>query len=219
MYPDLFEFLDAILETLILVFVPGLLAIIFGGLLGICLYITNSKSAFPYYKSNKTYQILNIIVNITRSIPFVILMIAIIPFTRFLIGTTIGTIAACVPLTIAAIPFFARIVENAFLEIPKGVIDTALSFGASNSQIILNFNLVEARNNILYGIILMLVTLVGYSAMAGTLAGGGLGAMAFNYGYQRFQLSTMVITVVLMIFIVQLIEFAGNKLLAYLSNR
>jgi len=114
MYPDLLEFSEAIIETLILVLLPGILAIIIGGIFGVCLYITNIKSSFPYYKNNKLYQVLNIIVNITRSIPFVILMIAIIPFTRLLIGTTIGTMAACVPLTIAAIPFFARIVENAF---------------------------------------------------------------------------------------------------------
>ena len=191
---------------------------VLGGALGILLYLVNPKSSFPIYENNLAYQVLNILVNITRSIPFVILMIAIIPFTRLIAGTTIGTLAACVPLTIAAIPFFARITESAFLEIPKGVIDTALSFGASNIQVLFNFNLIEARNHIIYGIILMLVTLVGYSAMAGTLAGGGLGAMAFNYGYQRFQMQTMVITVVIMIILVQVIEYIGNKLLHKLSN-
>tara|TARA_R110002124_G_scaffold199767_2_gene366579 strand:+ start:22978 stop:23628 length:651 start_codon:yes stop_codon:yes gene_type:complete len=212
------EFLYATLETLLLVFLPGILSVILGGALGILLYLVNPKSSFPIYENNLAYQVLNILVNITRSIPFVILMIAIIPFTRLIAGTTIGTLAACVPLTIAAIPFFARITESAFLEIPKGVIDTALSFGASNIQVLFNFNLIEARNHIIYGIILMLVTLVGYSAMAGTLAGGGLGAMAFNYGYQRFQMQTMVITVVIMIILVQVIEYIGNKLLHKLSN-
>lgn len=212
------KFIEASLETLVLVFVPGILAIVFGGLLGISLYITNPRSSFPYFKNQRLYQVLNIMVNITRSVPFIILMIAILPFTRLLVGTSIGTVAACVPLTISAIPFFARILENAFLEIPKGIIDTALSFGATNFQIIFNFNLVEARNNILYGIILMLVTLVGYSAMAGALAGGGLGAMAFNYGYQRFNESIMLTTVVLMIILVQFIEYAGSKLLNKISH-
>lgn len=201
----------AILETIEMIVIPGVLAVIFGGLLGLCLFILRADQNF--YKNGKwIYKMLDLIVNIGRSVPFIILMIAILPFTRFIVGKTIGTMAACVPLTITAIPFMARVFEHAFMNVSKGVIEAAHSMGASTKQVILHVILPESRVNIINGVGLMLVTLVGYSAMAGTLAGGGLGALAFNYGYQRFDNMVIITTVALIVLIVQVIQYISDKL-------
>lgn len=213
---ELYLIFISILETLQMIFIPGGLAIIFGGLLGLLLYILRSDqnyfdSNIKFIKSrNKIYNILDLIVNIGRSIPFIILMIALLPFTKFIIGKSIGTMASCVPLTIAAIPFMARIVENACITVNKGVIEAAISMGASVKQILFYVILPECKISIINGASLMLITLVGYSAMAGTLAGGGLGALAFNYGYQRFNNKIILITVILMLVLVQLLQYLNN---------
>lgn len=200
----------AVFETLEMVIIPGALAIILGGILGLCLFVTRPDQSF--YKNSKfLYKVLDLIVNIGRSIPFIILMIAILPLTRLLIGRTIGTMAACVPLTLTAIPFMARVFEHAFLNVSKGVIEAAVSMGATTKQILFYVILPESKINLINGIGLMLVTLVGYSAMAGTLAGGGLGALAFNYGYQRFDNNMILVTVVLIIIIVQLIQYLSDR--------
>ena len=208
---------QALFETIEMLIIPGFFAVILGGALGLLLYVLRPDQQFGA-KNKFLYSILDSVVNIGRSIPFIILMIAILPLTRLLIGKTIGTIAACVPLTITAIPFMARIVEHACLNVGTGVIEAALSMGATTKQILFHVVLPESRVNIINGIGLMLVTLVGYSAMAGTLAGGGLGALAFNYGYQRFDNNIILITVVLIILLVHIIQFISNKIAASFSR-
>ncbi|MBP9721817.1 MAG: ABC transporter permease [Gammaproteobacteria bacterium] len=219
--PLLVQVLMAFFETLELILIPGLLAIIFGGALGLVLYILRpNQDLFKQYSYSKyLYNLLDFVVNIGRSIPFIILMIAILPFTRLIAGTTIGTLAACVPLTIAAIPFMARIVENACINVNRGVIEAAHSMGASTTQIVFYVVLPESKINIINGIGIMLIALVGYSSMAGTLAGGGLGALAFNYGYQRFNNTVILITVVLILLIVQIIQYLNNRICKYYSHK
>ena len=155
---------------------------------------------------------LGVIVNATRSTPFIILMVAIIPLTRMLVGSSIGTTAAIVPLTISAAPFIARVIESSLLEIDHGVIEAAQSMGASPMQIIYKVLLPESLHSIVIGITLAVIALIGYSAMAGVLGGGGLGDLAIRYGYQRFQPDVMIVTVVILILMVQLIQFIGDTL-------
>lgn len=155
-------------------------------------------------------SVLGAIVNATRSTPFIILMVAIIPLTRLLVGSSIGTTASIVPLTISAAPFIARIIESSLLEIDHGVIEAAQAMGASPMQIIRKVLLPEALHSIVLGITLAVIALIGYSAMAGTLGGGGLGDLAIRYGYQRFQMDVMLITVVVLIVMVQSIQSLGD---------
>lgn len=214
--PKVYQILIAILESFVMIIIPGIFAIILGGLLGLLLFVLRPDQKF-YSKDNIStkylYKFLDLLVNIGRSIPFIILMIAILPFTRLIVGKTIGTVAACVPLTITAIPFMARVFEHAFLNVSKGVIEAATSMGASTKQILFKVVLPESKVNIINGIGLMLVTLVGYSAMAGIPAsGGGLGALAYNHGYQRFDSTIILITVILIILIVQLIQYISDSL-------
>jgi D-methionine transport system permease protein len=146
-----------------------------------------------------------------RALPFVILMIAVLPLTKWLVGRTIGTVAACVPLTLTAIPFMARVVENACAGVHPGLIEAGQSMGATPRQIVWRIVVPESQISILNGIILMLIALIGYSAMAGTLAGGGLGALAFNYGYQRFRNDIMLMTVLCMVVLVQGVQWLGDR--------
>lgn len=219
--PLLWQVVDALLESLELIFIPGVIAVLLGSALGLVLYVLRpNQRIFKNFKYSKyIYYILDFFVNIGRSIPFIILMIAILPFTRFVVGTTIGTMAACVPLTVAAIPFMARIVENACLNVNKGVIEAAHSMGASTYQILRYVILPESKINITNGIGIMLIALVGYSSMAGTLAGGGLGALAFNYGYQRFNNNIILITVILILCIVQMIQYLNNLICKKYSHK
>jgi D-methionine transport system permease protein len=170
-------------ETLYMVFVAGFIAVVLGTPLGMWLFATRRGQFSENIIINKG---LSAIVDATRSLPFIILLIALVPLTRWIIGTTIGTTAAIVPLTIAAIPFMARVVENALLEINPGLTEAGQCFGARSSQIVLKILLPEALPSIMNGITLMLISLIGYSAMAGAVGGGGLGTVAINYGYQRF---------------------------------
>ena len=174
----------ALIETLEMVFVSTTFSVILGFIPAIILTITANDGLKP----NKIiYVILDFIVNTLRSFPFVILMVIIIPLTRLIAGKSIGTVAAMVPLTIAAAPFVARVIESALREVDKGVIEAAKSFGASNTQIIFKVMLKEAVPSIMSGITLTIISIVGYSAMAGAIGGGGLGQVAISYGYQRFQ--------------------------------
>lgn len=203
-------------ETLLMVIVSTLFGYLFGLPLGIGLYITNDDGIKP----NKTvYRILDIIVNIGRSIPFLILLILLIPFTRLIVGKSFGTIATIVPLTISAIPFIGRMVESSLKEVDKGVIEAAQSMGASTFQIITKVLLVEARPSLINGVTICLGTIVGYSAMAGTVGGGGLGDIAIRYGYYRYQTDIMFITVVIIVVLVQLFQLLGNKLSIKLDKR
>lgn len=196
-------------ETIYMVFISGFISIFFGLLLGSFIFITAKKQSL---ESNIVQRALSAIVNVTRSIPFIILMISIIPLTRLLVGTTIGTNAAIVPLTIAAIPFFARVCENALSEVPNGLIEAAHAMGANTSQILFKVLLPEALPGLIRGATLTLIGLIGYSAMAGVVGGGGLGELAINYGYQRFNVAVMLETVLILIIMVQLIQMAGDTL-------
>ena len=156
------------------------------------------------------YAVLDVVVNLTRSFPFLILMIAVIPFTRFLVGTTIGNNATVVPLVIAAVPFVGRLIESSLLEVDNGVVEAAQSMGASAWQIIAKVLLPEALPSLLNGSAVAAITILGYSAMSGAVGGGGLGKLAIMYGYNRYQTDIMFITIVLLIVIVQLFQMLGN---------
>ena len=201
------ELLQALLETLLMVFASGLIACLLGLPIGVLLSITRKNQI---WENLPFHYILAGLVNATRSVPFIILMIAITPFTRLIMGTSIGVLATLVPLSLAAIPFFARTVETALEEVPNRLIETALSMGATQMQIIRKVLIPEASASILSGVTLTLVSLVGYSAMAGAIGGGGLGTLAFHHGYQRFDTSIMVSTVIILILVVQLIQMAGD---------
>ena len=205
----LFLLLEATWQTLYMVFFSSLIATLVGMPLGIVLYLTRKDQILA---NPATHRTLSIIINLTRSIPFIILMIAIIPFTRFIIGTSIGTNAAIVPLALAATPFIARIVESALLEINKGLIEAAVSMGATPWQIIRKVLIPEAFPSIINGLTLTVISLVGYSAMAGYVGGGGLGDLAYRYGYQRFDTGLMMTTIVIMIILVQALQSTGDWL-------
>lgn len=196
-------------ETGYMVVASTVLASLIGIPLGIILTVTRNGHILPNAVIN---SVLGVIVNATRSTPFIILMVAIIPLTRMLIGSSIGTTAAIVPLTISAAPFIARVIESSLLEIDHGVIEAAQSMGASPMQIIYKVLLPESLHSIVLGITLAVIALIGYSAMAGVLGGGGLGDLAIRYGYQRFQPDVMIVTVVILILMVQLIQFIGDTL-------
>ena len=209
MSPEIFSLLfESLGETLYMVAVSMICASILGIPLGILLVVTEKGEILACPAINKP---LAFIINMIRSIPFIILMVAIIPFTRFLVHTSIGTTAAIVPLTIAAIPYIARMVETSIREIPSGLIEAAESMGATPMQILLP----EALPSILESLTVVIVSLVGASAMAGTIGGGGLGDLAIRYGYQRFQADVMIATIIVLVIVVQLIQFIGN----YLSRK
>lgn len=201
--------LDASLATLYMVVVSSLLATLIGMPLGIILYITRQGSIL---EQNMVHQLLAAIVNTMRSIPFIILMIAVIPLTRLLVGTSIGTNAAIVPLSLAAMPFIARVIESALMEVNKGLIEAATAMGATSWQIIRKVLLPEALPAIINGLTLAIVSLIGYSAMAGAVGGGGLGDLAIRYGYHRFDVTMMLLTIIIMIVLVQGVQFLGDFL-------
>ncbi len=196
-------------ETGYMVVASTILASLIGIPLGIILTVTRKNHILPNAAVN---SVLGVIVNATRSTPFIILMVAIIPLTRMLVGSSIGTTAAIVPLTISAAPFIARVIESSLLEINPGVIEAAQSMGASPLQIITKVLLPESLHSIVLGITLAVIALIGYSAMAGVLGGGGLGDLAIRYGYQRFQPDVMIVTVVILILLVQAIQYLGDTL-------
>ncbi len=196
-------------ETLYMLGVSAAIAAIVGIPLGILLVVTEKGGILSCPALNKP---LAFAVNVIRSIPFIILMVAIIPFTRMVAGTSIGTTAAIVPLTIAAIPYPARMVETSIREIPSGLIEAAQSMGATPFQIIWKVFIPEALPAIIETMTVVIVTLIGSSAMAGTIGGGGLGDLAIRYGYQRFQADVMIATIVVLVIIVQAIQFIGSRL-------
>ena len=194
-------------ETLYMLSVSAIIAAIIGIPLGILLVVTEKNGILVCPVLNKP---LAFAINMVRSIPFIILMVAIIPFTRMVAGTSIGTTAAIVPLTIAAIPYTARMVETSIREIPFGLIEAAESMGASPYQIIKKVLIPEALPSIIENMTVVIVSLIGSSAMAGTIGGGGLGDLAIRYGYQRFKADVMIATIIVLIIIVQLIQFIGS---------
>lgn len=203
-------------ETVYMVVVSMLIASVLGVPLGVLLHTTSKGQILESLPLNETVGSL---VNAVRSIPFIILMVAIIPLTRFLVGSAIGTTAAIVPLVIASIPFIGRQVETSLKEVPAGLIEAALSMGATPTQIITKVLLPEAMPGIISQLTTVIIALVGESAMAGAIGGGGLGDLAIRYGYQRFRPEVMLATVIILIVLVQLVQFLGNKLSNKLNKR
>ena len=200
---------DAILETLTMSLVSTLLATLIGFALSIILIVTDKEGLSP---NRYVYKCLDIIINTFRSFPFIILIIVLFPVTKFLVGKQTGTYAMIVPLTIGTTPFIARMIENAFKEVDKSVIEAAKSFGTNKFQIIFRVLLPEAFPSIISSITLALIIIIGFSAMAGTVGGGGLGAVAMNYGYYRFDGTYIFWTVFILIVLVQLCQSAGDML-------
>ena len=195
------------IDTLYMVSVSTVLSLFFGMILAMVMVLTGPKGLLPI---PSVYMVLDFTVNILRSFPFIILIIAMIPVTRWIVGTSIGSSATIVPLTLAAAPFVARIMEVSLLEVDAGVIEAAKSFGASHFQIITRVMLKEAMPSIVLNIAVVAINLVGYSAMAGAVGGGGLGDTAIMYGYYRYEVATMVAAIIILIVMVQLIQMLGN---------
>lgn len=202
-------------QTILMVVVASLFAVLGGLPIGVILFVTEKNRLWP---KPIFYRVLSAIVNAMRSIPFIILMVAIIPLTRLIVGTSIGTAAAIVPLSLCAIPFFARLTQTALQEIPSGLIEASQSMGASTGQIVWRVLLPESFPTLVRGITLTAITLVGYSAMAGAIGGGGLGNLAIQYGYERFEVNIMIITVVILIVLVQLLQYVGDSIARKLSH-
>jgi len=196
-------------ETLYMTIASTFLAYVIGLPMGVLLVTSDSEGIVPM---NLTNKILNFVVNITRSIPFLILLIAVIPFTRLITGTSIGSTATIVPLVIAAAPFIARLVESSIKEVDKGIIEASLSMGASPLQVVTKVMIPEAKPSLIIGAAIATTTILGYSAMAGIVGGGGLGDIAIRFGYYRYETGVMVVTVVLLVLIVQIFQEAGMKI-------
>ena len=199
-------------ETLYMTLVSTLLGYVFGLPMGVLLKVSDKEGLRP---NAVLYKILDVIANIFRSIPFLVLLILLIPFTRFVVGKSYGTTATIVPLTIAAIPFIARMVESSLNEVDAGVIEAARSMGASDLRIVIKVMLVEARTSLISGATIATGTILGYSAMAGTVGGGGLGDIAIRYGYYRYESDIMIVTVILLVVLVQLFQSIGM----FIANR
>jgi D-methionine transport system permease protein len=197
------------IDTLYMVVLATTFAYLFGLPFGVILVITDRNHVLP---SKKLNALLGGVINVMRSVPFIILLIAIIPFTRLVVGTTIGATASVVPLVIGAIPFVARMVETSLKEIDRGTIEAAQSMGASPWEIIRKVMIPETLPSIILGVSITTITLVGYSAMAGAVGGGGLGDIAIRYGYYRYQKDLMILTIILLVVIVQFIQSVGNFL-------
>ncbi|MBV8681012.1 MAG: ABC transporter permease [Aquitalea sp.] len=210
------EIWQACRETALMLAVGLAAAISLGGPLGIVLYLSQPGQLFANRWIN---GLLGWTVNLVRSFPFIILMVSLVPLTRLIVGSTIGPVAAAVPLSFAAIPYFARLVEQTLREIPRGVVEAAEAMGASPLQIIVKVLLNEARSGLISSLTILTISFLSYSAVAGVVGGGGIGDLAIRYGYYRFQTDVMVAMVLLLVLIVQIIQFAGNRLAARLDKR
>ncbi|MFC5607705.1 methionine ABC transporter permease [Variovorax soli] len=191
-------------------------ALLIGGPLGILLFLLSPGQSL---ENRPVFLVLNWIVNTVRSFPFIILLVALVPFTRVVAGTSIGPLAAAVPLSVAAIPYLARLVDQCLREVPRGVIEAAHAMGASELQIIARVLLVEARSGLVLALTVLAVSFLSYSAIAGVVGGGGIGDLAIRYGYYRFQTDVMVLTVALLVVLVQIIQFAGSHAARVLDKR
>ncbi|WP_414158271.1 methionine ABC transporter permease [Pseudomonas sp. BNK-45] len=216
-WPELAQLLlTATGETLYMVFLASLFTLLIGLPLGVVLFVSRPGGLRPMPRLNR---LLGALVNLGRSLPFVVLLIALIPLTRLVVGTTLGSTAAVVPITIGAFPFFARIVENALDEVDKGRIEAILAMGGHIGHVIFKALLPEALPALLAGLTLTLVMLIGFSSMAGVIGGGGLGDLAIRYGYQRFNNQIMVATVLILVLLVQGVQSAGDRLVRALAHR
>ncbi|MCY1704028.1 methionine ABC transporter permease [Deinococcus sp. SL84] len=198
----------ATLETLWMVVPSALLGQLLGTALGVWLTLTRPGGLTP---NPALFRVLDAVVNVGRSFPFIILMIVLIPLTRALVGTSIGSTAAIVPLTVAAVPFLARLVEGSLREVPSGVTEAARAMGATTGQIVTKVLLPEALPGLLHAFTVLVISLLGYSAVAGAIGAGGLGDLAIRYGYHRFDTATMTVTVVALLLIVQLVQWLGDR--------
>jgi D-methionine transport system permease protein len=195
-------------------------AVVIGGPLGVLLFLLSPDQSLSHHRaSTPAYRALNWLVNTVRSFPFVILLVALVPFTRVLAGTSIGPLAAAVPLSFAAVPYFARLVEQCIREVPRGVIEAAHAMGASELQIVIRVLVREARAGLVSALTVLAISFLSYSAVAGVVGGGGIGDLAIRYGYYRFQTDVMVMTVVVLITLVQIIQFIGNTAARRLDKR
>lgn len=208
---------EAIVETLQMVGISGFFTVLVGLPLGVFLHISAPGGLRPMPVINRILS--DVIVNITRSIPFAILMVALIPLARALVGTSLGPVAASVSLSVGTIPFFARLVESSLRDVHHGKIDAAQVMGSTTMQIINKVMLRESLPALIAAVTTTVVTLVGYSAMAGLVGGGGLGKLAYNYGFQRFDVSVMVVTIVLIVILVQIIQLVGERVSRSLDHR
>ncbi|WP_409304277.1 methionine ABC transporter permease [Peribacillus sp. SCS-155] len=211
--PDLNK---AFFETIYMVAISLFIAVLFGLPIGIILFITGRNLML---ENTLLHSVLGFIVNMVRSIPFIILMVALIPLTKLIASTTIGPAAASVSLSVAAIPFFARLVETSLREIDKGVIEAAVAVGASRWMIIKDVLIPEARPGILQGLTITTISLIGFSAMAGIIGGGGIGDLAIRFGYYRYDNTVMIVTVIILICLVQIIQLVGDKLSHLVDKR
>lgn len=208
--------LEGIKDTLYMTLTSTLIGYVIGLPMGILLTVTDKDGIHP---NAAVYKVLDVVANLIRSVPFLILLIVLIPFTRFLIGRSYGPTATIVPLVIAAAPYIARMVESSLKEVDAGVIEAARSMGASNFTIVTKVMLVEARTSLIVGATISLGTILGYSAMAGTVGGGGLGDIAIRYGYTRWQTDIMIVTVILLVILFQIFQTIGMKLASNLDRR
>lgn len=208
--------LNATGETLYMVALAALFTLLIGLPVGVLLFITRADGIWP---QRTIAQPLNLLVNIGRALPFIILLIALIPFTRLLIGTTLGSTAAVVPITLGAFPFFARIVENALAEVDRGRIEAVIAMGGTQWHLVSRVLLPEALPALIGGITLTLVMLIGFSAMAGVIGGGGLGDLAIRYGYQRFNNTMMIATVIVLLLLVWAVQKLGDCVVHRLAHR
>ncbi|MDD2282772.1 MAG: ABC transporter permease [Eubacteriales bacterium] len=207
--------LPAMAETIYMVVLSLFFSAAIGVPLGLLLVVTGQGHLLPKASLN---LILTAVINISRSVPFIIMMVAVVPFTRLMVGSTIGTTAAIVPLSLSAIPFVARVTESAIREVDPGLIEAALSMGASPGQVVRRVLISEALPGLVRGLTLTAINLIGYSTMAGVLGGGGLGNLAIRFGYQRRETAILVATIIALIVLVQLVQGLGNKLVAKLSR-
>lgn len=203
-------------ETVYMTLLSTIVGYAFGLPMGVLLAVSDKDGLMP---NGVLYKVLDVIANIVRSIPFLILLILLIPFTRLVVGKSYGSSATVVPLVVAAVPFIARMVESSIKEVDPGVIEAAKSMGAGNFTIVRKVLLVEARTSLITGATIAIGTILGYSAMAGTIGGGGLGDIAIRYGYYRYQSDIMIVTVILLVVLVQLFQTAGMVIASRLDKR
>lgn len=210
------ELTEALAQTGTMLGIGLSAAVLLGGPLGILLFLVGDGQSL---QNRPAAALLGWLVNTVRSFPFIILLVSLVPFTRAIAGTSIGPLAAAVPLSVAAIPYFARLVEQNLREVPRGVIEAAHAMGASELQIVLRVLLVEARSGLVLALTVLAISFLSYSAVAGVVGGGGIGDLAIRYGYYRFETDVMFATVALLILLVQTIQFTGNRLARRLDKR
>jgi len=210
------ELWTAIGQTFLMLGIGLSAAVLLGGPLGVLLFLLGPGQSL---ERPALFGAISWLVNTVRSFPFIILLVALVPLTRLIAGTSIGPVAAAVPLSLAAVPYFARLVEQNLRDVPRGVIEAAHAMGASEWQIVRRVLLVEARSGLVLGLTVLAISFLSYSAVAGVVGGGGIGDLAIRYGYYRFQTDVMVLTVAILIVIVQVIQFAGNGIARRLDKR